>query len=144
MNAFAEYAMEAIPVAEQRRQAKQPKPESALEKKMAEKQRLSRAYKVWQRAVREETIAVEPRLKNFIRYLRTVKPEEADEMLAEVRGSWLPTSCVAVRLLALRLIARHCDRLNRRAGNEPLNDPLPPETNAYFKARAILYAGGRG
>lgn len=144
MNVFAEYALEAIPPAVRRRQAKQDaKPESALDKKMAERQRLTRAYKLWQRKVREETLVQEPRLRDFMRYLRTVKPEEGDDLLEQVRGSWLPASSQAVRIFALRLIASHCDRLNRRAGNEALDDPMPPETSVYLEAREILHAGGR-
>lgn len=144
MNAFAEYALEAIPPAMQRRQAKQEaKPESALDKKMAEKQRLTRAYKLWQRKVREETLVEEPRLRDFMRYLRTVQPEQSDELLEQVRVSWLMDAPQAVRIFALRLIARHCDRINRRVGNEALDDPMPPETSVYFEARGMLHAGGR-
>lgn len=144
MNAFTEYALEAIPPAVQRRQSRQEaKPESALDKKMAEKQRLTRAYKLWQRKVREDTLLEEPRLRDFMRYLRTVQPEQADELLEQVRGSWLMDASQAVRIFALRLIARHSDRLNRRAGNEALDDPMPPETSVYFEAREMLHAGGR-
>lgn len=144
MNAFAEYALEAIPPSVQRRQAKQEaKPESPLDKKMAEKQRLTRAYKLWQRKVREETLVEEPRLRDFMLFLRTVRPEQADELLEQVCGSWLMEASQAVRIFALRLIARHCDRLNRRVGNEVLDDPLPPETSVYFEAREMLHAGGR-
>jgi len=144
VSAFEEYAVQAIPQSVQRRQAKQEaKPESALDRKMAEKQRLTRAYKAWQREVRIETLASEPRLRDFMRYLRTVKPHDGDELLQAVRSSWLPRSTQAVRIFALRLIDRHAGRLARQLGDEPLNDPLPPETNVYLQAREILHAGGR-
>lgn len=144
MSAFEEYASQTIPQSVQRRQAKQEaKPESALDRKMAEKQRLTHAYKLWQREVRTETLTSEPRLRDFMRYLRTVTPEDGDEMLAEVTLSWLPQAAQSVRIFALRLIDRHAGRLARRMGDEPLNDPLPPETNVYLRAREILHAGGR-
>lgn len=147
MNAFASYAETAIPPSVQRRQAKQEaradKPLSALEQKMAEKQRLTRAYKAWQREVRLEALAAEPRLRDFMRYLRTVSVEQGYELLEQVRGSWLPASQQPVRIFALRLIDRHAGKLARFAGGEPLNDPLPPETSVYFEARALLHAGGR-
>lgn len=144
MSAFEEYASQAIPQSVQRRQAKQEaKPESVLDRKMAEKQRLTRAYKVWQREVRTETLASEPRLRDFMRYLRTVTPEDGNDMLAAVTSSWLPKAAQNVRIFALRLIDRHAGRLARRMGDEPLNDPLPPETNVYLRAREILHAGGR-
>ena len=64
-------------------------------------------------------------------------------MLDEVSSSWLLESMQNVRIFALRLIDRHAGRLARRAGFEALDDPLPPETNVYLRAREILHAGGR-
>lgn len=148
MNAFAAYASQAIPPSVQRRQAKREEAEakapSALEQKMEEKQRLTKLYKAWQREVRTATLALEPRLRAFHRYLRTVKPEQGDELLEQIRISpWLTKADQSVRIFALRLIDRHANRLARQIGREPLDDPMPPETSVYFEARALLHAGGR-
>lgn len=146
-NAFASYAESAIPAPVQRKQARKEdaaaKAPSALDLKMAERQRVSKAYRIWQRDQRAAALASEPRLKDFLRYLRKVRPEDGDELVEAVATSWLPSSPQDARIFALRLIARHCDRLNRQMGNEALDDPLPPETSVYFEARSILHAGGR-
>lgn len=145
-NMFAAYAETAIPapVARQqaRREAATVKAPSALDLKMAERQRLSKGYRIIQRRERETTLAHEPRLRDFLRYLRTVKPEQSDDLIQAIKESWLPKSVQAVRIFALRLIARHCDRLNRQAGREALDDPIPPETSVYFEAKALLHKGG--
>jgi hypothetical protein len=143
---FSAYAQEAIPVAVQRRETRQhasPKAPSALDLKMAEKQRLSRAYRASKRGWRNATLAAEPRLRDFLRYLRTVRPPGANELVDAVSSSWLVSSCRDVRLFALELINRHCDRINREMGFEALDDPLPPETSLYFRCRELLHAGGR-
>lgn len=143
MNAFASYAQAAIPLAQQRRQAKAEKPKSAFDLAMEEKQRLSRAYRRWKTTEARATLASEPRLRDFNRYLRSVKPEQADELIEAIEASWLPECNQSVRIYALRMISRHCDRLNQRMGNDVLDDPLPPETSTYFRARALLHNGGR-
>ena len=144
---FAQYASEAIPPSVQRKQAEREaaaaKPLSALDLKMREKQRLSRAYRVWKKEWRGGVLAVEPRLRDFLKYLRTVRPAQSDELIAAIRTSWLAQAARDVRLFALELVSRHCDRINRQMGFEALDDPLPPQTSLYFEARAILHAGGR-
>ena len=141
---FASYADQAVSPAMQRRQAKAEaaKPKSALDLKMEEKQRLSKAYRLWKSAERAAVLAAEPRLRDFLRYLRSVRPDAAGELLEAIAGSWLVTSPRPIRLFALDLVRRHCDRINRRLGFEPLDDPIPPETTLYFRARDLLYPGG--
>ena len=141
MNAFASYGDTAAPIRAAPR-GKPKKEPSALDLKMAEKQRLTRAYKASLRKDRLEAFTQEPRLFDFMRYLRRVRPNDADELVEAVQTSWLPASPQNVRILALRLINRHCDRLNRAIGNEALDDPLPPEKSVYFHCRDLLHAGG--
>lgn len=146
MNAFDAYAAEAIPVAVQRKDARQhvtDKAPSALDLKMAEKQRLSRAYRASKAKWRKEVLEAEPRLRDFLRYLRTVRPERSGELIDAVKYSWLAGAARDVRLFALDLVRRHCDRINRMIGFEALDDPIPPETSLYFEARDLLYRGGR-
>lgn len=140
---FATYGQEAAPDRRESRAPKVVKEPSALEKKMLERQRLNKSYRLSVSKERLETLQVEPRLMDFLRYLRTVKPDDGDELIDQIRSSWLPKSVQPVRIFALRLVARHCDRLNRQVGREALDDPIPPETSVYFEARTLLHAGGR-
>lgn len=145
MNAFASYAEQAIPAPVQRAQARKEaaaaKAPSALDLKVQERQRLSKAYRIWKREERQEVFAAEPRLRNFMRYVGRVR--DGDELVEAINESWLPASPQPVRIMALQLVARRCDRLNRQAGFEPLDDPMPPETSTYFRCRDLLHAGGR-
>jgi hypothetical protein len=140
---FAEYGAKSIPEPQLRAQMRRDREPSELEKKLLEKQRLSARYRKWKTQEARETLASEPRLRDFNRYLRRVKPEEGDELIEAIAESWLPACPQPVRVYALRMIDRHCNRINQRLGNDILDDPLPPETTVYFKARALLHAGGR-
>lgn len=135
MNAFASYGASAASRDRKKRGL------SALDLKFAEKQRLSRAYKAMVRKDRVEAFQQEPRLRDFMRWLR--HQNEPHELIAGIAESWLLSASSNVRTLALRLINRHCDRLNRFMGNEALDDPLPPEKSVYFHCRDLLHTGGR-
>ncbi len=115
---------------------------TGLEKKMQEKQRLSAGYRRARKKLRAETIEQEPRLRDFARYVRTIEPETADELIDAITTSWLPGSAQPVRMLALEIVSRRCDRINRRFGIGPLDDPLPPETSVFFRAQAVLRSQG--
>ena len=143
MNAFASYADKAMQPAAKRKAAEAEKPPSALDLKMGEKQRLNKAYRAWQRDHRAAVIEGEPRLRDFHRYLRKVTADQGDELIEQVTVSWLRDSTQDVRIFALRLIDRHANKLARRMGREALDDPMPPETSVYFKARELLHPGGR-
>ena len=136
MNAFASYGDTAASF--QPRTKREP---SELDKKLAEKQRLTRAYKAMRRRDRQEAFEQEPRLRNFMRWLR--RQNEPGELVAGIAESWLPASPQNIRILALRLVDRHCDRLNRAIGNEALDDPMPPNSSAYFRCRDLLHKDGR-
>lgn len=144
---FSAYASEAIPQSVQRQQARREaeaaKPLSELEKKMQERQRLSRAYRAWKRQWRADQLTAEPRLRDFMRYLRSVTPGTGGELIEAIRTSWLAAAARDVRLFALELVTRRCDRINRSMGFEPLDDPMPPQTSLYFQCRDILHKGGR-
>lgn len=145
MTAFLQYGMAAAP--ERRKAAPGVRPEkplSPLEARMREKQRLTRAFRVWRRNEVKAVLASEPRLGGFLRFLRKVTPENGDELIEALSAcEWLRAAPLNTRIFALRMIAARCDKLNRMMGNEALDDPLPPETSIYFQARALLHAGGR-
>ena len=101
---------------------------SALEKKQAEKQRLSKAYRIDQRKRNAEIMMREPRLKGFMRYLKTIGPDDGDDLIEQVRISWLRESDDEVKTFAKAMITARCDKIARVCfGREPLDDPLPPE-----------------
>lgn len=140
---FAEYGAKSVPAPQLRAQMRRDKEPSPLEKKLLEKQRLTGLYRKWKTSEARATLASEPRLRAFNRYLRSVKPQDGDELVEAIAESWLPDSPQNVRVYALRMVDRHCNRLNLRLGNEVLDDPLPPETSIYFRTRDLLHAGGR-
>lgn len=139
MNAFSSYGEANVPT----RPAKPVKGPSPLDVKQQERQRLAKSYRLWQRAHNRSVLEREPRLVGFMRYLKSVQPQDGAELIDAVKESWLPGSDQAVRIFALRMIQARCDKLNRKLGNEALDDPMPPEASIYLRAREILHAGGR-
>jgi len=144
MNAFEQYADEKGYRGLPKKHEKLARGPSELDKMEAEKQRLSRAYLAQNRADAKAILLQEPRLKTFRRYLKTVGAADADMLLDDIRQSWLPAAPVDVRIAALRLVEARCQRIRLSVGLNALDDPLPPETNVYFEAKDLLYAGGRG
>jgi len=152
MNAYASYAAEKAPPARQSKDWDNKRANfnggvkelSPLEKKMREKQRLSKTYMRRRRQETKATLASESRLAGFLRYLRTVQAGTGGELL-EALGAceWLLTAPLETRLFALKMIDARCNKINQQLGNDTLDDPLPPDSNIYFQAKALLYAGGR-
>lgn len=143
MNAFADYGQQAG-----RRETKVKRGQimalSPLEKKARERERLSRSYRAMKRRDTKAVLQSEPRLVRFLKYLRTVTAETGNELIdAIIESGWLTGAPQDVRLFALRMISARCDRINQQLGGEPLDDPLPPDTSVYFRARDLLHAGGR-
>jgi hypothetical protein len=116
---------------------------SKLDLKFAESKRLSNAYRAMKRKERSAIIASEPRLLDFIRYLRRVTADDGDELLEAIATSWLPKAAGSVRFFALNLVGRKTDKIKQSLGLPILDDPMPPETNVFFRARDILVPGGR-
>lgn len=141
MNAYASYAAKAAPFGNTL--ANPRKEPSALDKKMWERQRLNKQYRAWKREEAQSALREEPRLVGFMRYLRTVGVEQADELIEAVASSWLVSSAQNVRIFALRMIDARCNWINKRLGFEILDDPIWPDTSTYFRAREILHRGGR-
>jgi hypothetical protein len=142
MNPFEAYADEKGYRGLPKRHEKLARGPSELDRMEAEKQRLSKAYRKWKREQAKALYAQEPRLKSFRRYLRGIT--DGDEMLSDISASWLPAAPVDVRIFALRMVDARCQRIRLMMGETALDDPLPPETSVYFKARDILYPGARG
>lgn len=135
-------------VAPDRRKAKSVKQmeytPTPVEARLQERDRLSKRYRRARRQEVREILASEPRLRDFLRYLKTVGPETGGELVDALDAcDWLRASPQPVRLFALRMIDARCDRINRSLGNEALDDPMPPDLSIYFKCRDILHYGGR-
>jgi hypothetical protein len=142
-NPFEAYGSEAAPVIADNRANRRAKAPSQLDLKMEEKQRLHRTYKLLKRQERIAILKTEPRLLNFMRYLRSVTGEQADELLDAIAGSdWLMTAPQSVRAFALSRVARRQEKILLMVGAIPLDDPMPPETSVFFKAQALLRQGG--
>lgn len=144
MNPFESYGSQAAPVIPDRRPSRRKKNPSELDLKMEERQRLTKAYRASKRAERIQILASEPRLLNFMRYLRSVGAEAADELLEAIEASdWLMSAPQDVRGFALARIGRRQDKIKLMLGMTPLDDPLPPETSVFFEAQTLLRAAGR-
>lgn len=142
-DAFAAYAETAAPVVADRRARRRAKAPSKLDLRMEERQRLTRAYKIAKRAERIAILESEPRLLNFMRYLRSVGANQADELLDAIATSdWLITAPQLVRAFALSRIARRQEKIRLMVGLVPLDDPMPPESSVFFEAQKLLWQGG--
>ncbi|QDZ07473.1 hypothetical protein FPZ24_08245 [Sphingomonas panacisoli] len=146
-DAFASYGEAAAPIFTDPRANRRKKDPSALDLKMEEKGRLLKAYKAMRRKLRIEILAEEPRLLNLMRYLRSVGPDDGDELLAAIGAcDWLMTAPQNVRAFALERIRRREDKIKLMMGERPLDDPLPPElggrTTVFFEAQKLLRKGG--
>lgn len=142
MNAFEQYAAEKAPVIPDSRANRRKKNPSALDLKMEEKQRLTKAYLATRRARRAELLEQEPRLRDLIKYLRKLGPEDGDELIEAVRESWLMRASQEIRLFALELVGRCESRIKLAIGLVPLDDPVPPETSVFFEVQGLLRKAG--
>lgn len=141
MNMFAEYGLEASPPRNGPAPSREKVP-SALEKKLEERQRLTRAYRAAKREERIAILAEEPRLLDFMRYLRRLTINDGDELLEALADSWLINASADVRHFALHLVGRRTDKLRQSVGLTELDDPLPPDTSVFTEARRLLTAAG--
>lgn len=146
---FSSYGAEAAPARRDDRADRQLKAPSKLDLKFAEAKRLSNAYRAMKRQERSEILKSEPRLLDFIRYLRKLTADSGDELLEAIRESWLPASAGSVRYFALTLVGRKVDKIRQSLGLQILDDDLPehlggpPGVSVFFAAREILVPGGR-
>jgi hypothetical protein len=143
MNAFEEYGAAKAPVIPDNRANRRAKAPSKLDLKLEEKQRLTKAYLASQRARRAQLLEQEPRLKDLIKYLRKIGPEDGDELIAAFSAcQWLKVAGAEVKMFALELVARKEAKIKLELGFEPLDDPLPPDTSVYQEVRSILRKAG--
>ena len=142
-DAFASYGAQAAPVFADPRANRRKKNPSQLDLKMEERARLSKAYRALKRLERIDILKSEPRLLHFMRYLRRITADQADELLEAIAESdWLMSAPQSVRAFALSRIARKQEKIRLNEGLLPLDDPMPPETSLFFEAQKLLRQGG--
>lgn len=74
-----------------------------------------------------------PRVRAMLAWVRTLGPDDADELVAVVAGEdWLLAAPAEVRLAALHLLGEEIGRIRRHAGLPELDDPLPGEPDTAF------------
>lgn len=143
MNPFEAYAADKAPVIPDNRANRRKKDPSKLDLKMEEKQRLTKAYLASRRARRAHLLEQEPRLRDLVKYLRKIGPEDGEELIAAFSAcQWLLRASPEIKMFALELVARTESKIKLSLGFEPLDDPLPPETSVYFEVRGILRSRG--
>lgn len=141
---FASYGSQKAPVIPDNRADRRKKDPSKLDLKFEERSRLAREYRILKRAERIEILRTEPRLLDFMRYLKKVGPEDGSELLEAIANSdWLMPAPANVRGFALSRIARRQDKIKLMLGLLPLDDPMPPESSVFFEAQKLLRKGGR-
>lgn len=115
-----------------------------LEAKLQERQRLSTAYKIWKRKERRRILEAEPRLLGFLKFVRKMEANNADELIDAISVcDWLLNADQETRIFALNLIQKRADRINLLLGLPVFSDPMPPATNVYLECRKLLGSRGR-
>lgn len=86
-----------------------------------------------------------PRLRAMLRWMRGLSIDDAGEFLDVLAGEeWLLAAPEDFRRIAQRLFGRAIDRIRRRAGVHPLDDPLPwdehgrPVASVHDRIKHIL------
>lgn len=107
-----------------------------LEEKQAEKDRLAKAYRAYQRERWAELCEQEPRFPAIKKALRQIR--EPSALLLRLADSWVRRAPMEHRRAILRLIDQHANRECRFAGRPILDDPVPPGRNVFLVAREML------
>lgn len=144
MNAFSSFAETAIPRVVRRRLDRKETAKSPLEKKMDEKERLSKAYRAYKREQAREMFAAEPMLLDIRRDLKRLSPDTADAVFAKLMR--LRDAPRPVRRFACDLVAEATDRINVAMGFEALDDDLPeclggPPPSFFRRVHNVLING---
>ncbi len=119
-----------------------PTPSIALVARRQEQTALSKAYHAARRQWFEQVLDCPegPRVRALVAWVKTLGPEDADELVEVVADEdWLLAASQQVRLAALRLIGDEIGRIRREAGLREFDDPLPDEPeNAFQIIRRLL------
>lgn len=108
----------------------------ALIKKYKETDRLLKAHKVWREEWFSNTLAAcPPEMMKILKYVRAMPASAEDDFLQRIQNiDWLINGSNDVKMLLLRVISRRVDEQQGYI----LDDPLPPGTNMFFKAKDVL------
>ncbi len=126
MNAFLAHA-----------QRHQPRPSPpALQAHRQEQTALSKAYRAATEHWFDRVLDCPegPRIRALVSWVKTLGPNDADELVEVVAGEdWLLAAPQEVSLAALRLIGDEIGRIRRQAGLPEFDDPLPDEPENVFQ-----------
>ena len=103
-------------------------------KRYEETDRLVSVYKVGRQEWFNQILSTcPPEAIKVLRYVRQMPKQAEDDFLNRMQSlEWLMAGSADVKLMVLRVIEKRMESI------AVLNDPLPPQTNMYFKARDIL------
>lgn len=108
--------------------------EEALERRNRERRTLAAIARRQDRAATKAAMDCPEgrRLAAMLRWMRSLSADQASEFLEVMAGEdWLLDAPVEFRRVAQRLFGRVIDRIRRRAGLDPLDDPLPWDTAGH-------------
>ncbi|CAK0767854.1 hypothetical protein WCLP8_4170005 [uncultured Gammaproteobacteria bacterium] len=108
---------------------------TALVTRRQEREALSKAYHTARAQWLDRVLDCPegPRVRAMMAWVRTLGPDDADELVEVVAGEdWLLAAPAEVRFVALHLIAEEICRIRRQAGLPELDDPLPGEPDTAF------------
>lgn len=106
----------------------------ALVKRYEESDRLLAAFKITREEWFKTTLASCPASAiKVLRYVREMPRNAEDDFLLRMQNlGWLMGGSQDVKIMMLRVIEKRLENV------AVLNDPIPPQTNMYFKAKQIL------
>ena len=111
-------------------------PSSALQARRREQTALSKAYHAARARWFDQVLDCPegPRVRALVAWVKTLGPDDADELVEVVAGEdWLLTAPQEVRLAALRLIGDEIARIRRGTGLPEFDDPLPDQPETVFQ-----------
>lgn len=139
---FSAYAEQAIPKTVQRKDVrKRDREAERLQKQQNEDAILAKAARAIDKAWREKTIteSEDPAaLQSILDQFRRSGPDDGERMVETVRQAAAIFKGPDQRRLLLQGVDKASQRIRRKLGLEPLDDPLPPEMNVFLECREIL------
>ena len=126
---------------------RQAPPATPAAKRDQERRKLSSMARRQQRAEERSILACPegPRLAAMLRWMRSLPIDQADAFLEVLAGEdWLLSASEPFRRVAQRLFGRVSEHIRRKAGIDPLDDPMPwdqdgqPVESLHHRVKQLL------
>lgn len=115
--------------------------------RLEEREALGRSYKAETKRAREKVYAENRHgfdLYHLERTLADFGVNDAKAIVEHVRSlGWLEDADGEARFCAVRIVGERVAQIITDMGKDPLDDPLPPRTNAFFACRTHIMEAGR-